>query len=509
MKFREFSALIILCIVITLIGCSSGIDFPDDTTADLPVGRIIEAASPSQEDVQAAIDQAEDGDIVLVPAGTATWSTDDANKSAVVIDKKGINLMGAGVGKTTILGGYAIYVNGGRGNPFRISGFSFRGANIVIGGDCLGWRIDNCDFYNESGMTSIYTNGYTRGVIDHNSFLNCRVLVKEDNYGISAWKRPLRLGTADAVYLEDNHYRREVHGNSIDANSGGQYVFRYNEVINSSCEAHSLQNAWADSGTFERATRSYEIYNNEFIADEGKSNWGAVFVRGGTGVIYDNTIENLAGDPYNLFVAVDNLRSFTTCAAPLLKADGTNLLDGNEDETGYPALDQIGRSTDNGDGDNYHPQAHEPLYVWGNTMDGNSAGAYVHNTSREGSLVAEHIKENRDFYHQQHPTYTAYTYPHPVANGSTLELRILATTSLQIGQQYSIRWQAEEDIVVGNISVDLYQGSKKIIDIANVDVSDGEYTWTVPESLNPGKHYRVRIFQGAIQDISSEIEIID
>src|SRR5213075_25756 len=58
----------------------------------------IAAASVGYDKVAAAINQAEQGDTVTVPAGTATWT-----KPLVV--NKAITLQGAGIGKTIVFDG--------------------------------------------------------------------------------------------------------------------------------------------------------------------------------------------------------------------------------------------------------------------------------------------------------------------------------------------------------------------------------------------------------------------
>lgn len=50
---------------------------------------VVTAASCSQQDVQSAVDQAGDGDTVLVPAGGATWRTTDTNYPAAIASRKG------------------------------------------------------------------------------------------------------------------------------------------------------------------------------------------------------------------------------------------------------------------------------------------------------------------------------------------------------------------------------------------------------------------------------------
>ena len=49
----------------------------------------IRAASCSHEDARKAVDAASDGDTVVVPAGTATWTTSDRSFPAVLISRKG------------------------------------------------------------------------------------------------------------------------------------------------------------------------------------------------------------------------------------------------------------------------------------------------------------------------------------------------------------------------------------------------------------------------------------
>jgi hypothetical protein len=62
-------------------------------------GATLTADSVSREDVQKAVDAAADGDIVRLPAGTATWT------ASVRVADKFITIEGAGIGRTTIVGG--------------------------------------------------------------------------------------------------------------------------------------------------------------------------------------------------------------------------------------------------------------------------------------------------------------------------------------------------------------------------------------------------------------------
>jgi hypothetical protein len=389
-----------------------------------PAGNVIYAASCSQGDVQSAIGAASDGDFVMVPAGACAWSTLAPHTPAVSISGKGITLQGAGIGQTVITdttgsdwGESVINVQGMEGHPFRITGFSIietstASTGIYIQGDCKNFRVDHNLFSSYVENTSIFVSGYTYGVIDHNDFFNGRVLVFDAISGEESWQRPLTLGSVNAVYVEDNYYITDIMLNVMDSNGGARWVFRYNTVVNSNCEAHGLQNAG------QRGTFSYELYENVFTtADNGKNNWVAFYTRGGTGVLFNNAVVNAEGHPYGGFAAVQDNRSCDHASAHWGPCDGTSPCDGNTPGmSGYPCRDQIGRSTDFS-GTEVHPQALEPLYAWNNTFDGSP----VTIESRDiCELSLEHVVEGRDFINGVRPGYTPYTYPHPLTQDLVL-----------------------------------------------------------------------------------------
>jgi len=340
----------------------------------------------------------------------------DDSVPAVSIGGKSITLQGAGAGQTVITDATGtgwnnslIRVEGVEGKPFRITGFTFTEGNgpvgIHIGGDCKNFRIDHCEFTSEAFFTAINIRGFSYGVIDHCDFTNSRVLVREAVAGDAPWKRPLTLGSANAVYVEDCYFYADVHANAIDSNSGGRWVFRHNTVVNNYCEAHGLQNA------NERGTFSYELYENIFTTvDNGRSNWVAFYTRGGTGVVFNNSIINETGDPYNHFAVIQDNRSCGYASTHWGPCDGTSPCDSNTPGmSGYPCRDQIGRSTDFSDTE-VHPQALEPLYAWNNTFDG---GPVTIESNDICDLSLEHVVEGRDFINGVRPGYTSYVYPHP------------------------------------------------------------------------------------------------
>ena len=373
----------------------------------------ITATSCSQADVQAAIDAALDGDFVLVPAGQCTWTTPAAYTPSVTLNQKQITLMGAGIDQTIITDGTTIEwnetpmrVDGVTGVPFRITGFTFIGNGqndsfpvININGESHDWRIDHIQF--NDAKRAISTSGETYGVIDHCTFSNHAYDFPYQAISISAgddvWQKPLALGTANAVYIEDCLFDYTKFGNTVDGHIGARFVFRHNTLQGTYIEAHGF------CCNLSRGTFSYEIYANTLIGST--STWVPFSLRGGTGVVYDNTVSGYFGLPQ---VQIYNDRS---CPDRPWQGvcDGTSPVDGNQDPSGYPCRDQIGRSTDLPNGQ----QTYEPLYEWNNTYNGEDMDV----TLNPGmcTQMSSHLIENRDYFNDtSRPAYTPYPYPHPL-----------------------------------------------------------------------------------------------
>ncbi|MBN2613436.1 MAG: hypothetical protein JXB00_17915 [Bacteroidales bacterium] len=371
----------------------------------------IKARSVAFIDVKTAVDSAESGAIIKIPPGTATWSS-----TLTIPDNKQITLVGSGEKSTVICSDTntperVINMNA---SGSRITKIGFRLANnngvgITVRGE--GWRIDQCRFDNNIDQTieGVDARGQSSdgkfpvGVVDHCTFNNIRVLVTGDASlkADEIWAQPLGLGTDNAVFVEDCIFTFTQFGNAIDANYGGRYVFRHNIVNDAYIEAHSLQST-------SRATRSWEIYSNS-INQVTRNMWAPFFLRGGTGVVFDNNLTgNWSSGPA---IVVDNRRSFQSLGEGGI-CDGTSPWDGNEEPNGYPARDQIGRSTDQWlwtDDNPYPTQELDPFYQWNNIYNGSTLLVYVHNNCEMS------IKENRDFYNNiQKPGYTPFTYPHPL-----------------------------------------------------------------------------------------------
>lgn len=387
----------------------------------------INVADCSLAAVQAAITAAVDGDTIALPScpGGTSWTTP-------LIITKALTIQGAGIGNTVLIDDVpkgnsscagaspVLRMDVAAPKRWRITGVTIRGrapdtyvcnsGHVVVQNTSKAWRIDNVRIENQQ-TSGIRVYGDTWGVVDHSQFQGSRkqgLVVEHGNwggktYGDGSWAEPPYWGTEKAVYIEDCTFTDDnpVGAGAVDSLSGGRIVFRYNK-------AAFLGTHGTESGGRRRSIRTFEIYNNTFDAG-ALAIYTAINLRGGTGVIYNNTFTGA----YTSMVNVQNFRD-TAAYNPWGQCNGSSPYDQNlSGQSGYACLDQIGRSTGNLiSGDTPTPaawpnQTLEPLYQWGNTKNG-AANPVI-------SSGAAHILAGRDYYDNQvKPGYTAYSYPHPL-----------------------------------------------------------------------------------------------
>jgi hypothetical protein len=315
--------------------------------------RVITAASAGLGDVTVAVLAAADGDTVGVPAGTANWTLP-------LTITKGITLQGAGIGQTIIIDS----LPGTAPNPqcllvfktpanksVRLTGFEFRpdpaGRTNTFGqgllncsGSSHAFRVDNCKFANVKNRT-FYFSGAVFGVVDHCEFItsgiNGMIYLMHDglpgpngengSFGDGSWATPTNMGSADAIYFEDNTFTNPTsyHLTVTDGNGGARLVFRDNVVRNMYFEYHGTGST---GGT--RSVRYAEYYRNTMTFSPATAA-GAFHIRGGTGVCWGNTTIGYNASQWHTMKEYRDNESF----APWLGCNGLSGFDLN-DTTGGP-----------------------------------------------------------------------------------------------------------------------------------------------------------------------------
>lgn len=268
------------------------------------------AATPNYNDVWFAITNAPavDGDLVNIPAGTASWT----NTLSIT---NGITIAGAGIGVTIILDDVPLNPSTGAaqnikgvftpGQKFRLTGITFRkgtkalkALNGVIGMNGItaptgSIHIDHCEFDQHYNDSFIQFFGWIYGCIDHCIFEARKgagmqsILVEHtqwgggaNNYGDGSWAEPAYYGTEKAIYMEDNQFvnlgTAQTNG-GLDCYGGGRYVARFNSFSNTVAVNHGTESP----GRL-RSSRSMEIYGNNFFftfsATVGQSRGGGLLL---------------------------------------------------------------------------------------------------------------------------------------------------------------------------------------------------------------------------------------
>ena len=280
----------------------------------------INAASPSLVDVTAAIVSASDGDTVIVPAGTASWTlglvvtkgitlmgqttTDPANKTAIdntIIQDNVSRVVGHGplIVFRTVLG-----------KSYRLSGITFSTGTITdtqyngaiqLYGTSQSVRIDHChfnDLAHQNECVRIW-DWPMYGVIDHNLFDfststdRFSIVYWSSGYGDSSWTQPAFYGSEKFMFVEDNCFNN-TSGNDFvgypDGWNGGRWVMRYNH-----CYDVTLNSNHGTEYGRNRGGRCLEMYNNDFHWSHTRDLFG---IRTGGFITHDNTHDGSSPSPF-------------------------------------------------------------------------------------------------------------------------------------------------------------------------------------------------------------------
>jgi hypothetical protein len=306
--------------------------------------------------------QARDGDTIVVPAGTFSWT------SRLNITK-GITLQGA----TTIVGPSSspvvidatiIQDNTPRSGPstgiiraimspsqsFRLTGLTFQAGSSTTYADGNGaihllsqgnWpntsmRVDHCHFKWLYQSKNIWVSGWVYGVADHN-VLDCRNTISfyfwHETYGgpsqingNGSWADYPWYGTNKFFFVEDNRINgggTSVLSGNTDSFNGARFVLRHNYWQNAQPNSHGTE------GGLGRGQRAWEVYDNTF-------NWTvanpAAGQRSGTSLWHDNVYLGIEqGNRHHTNLPV--FRQTPARPSPVWGiSDGTSIWDQNDTE---------------------------------------------------------------------------------------------------------------------------------------------------------------------------------
>jgi hypothetical protein len=350
-------------------------------------GISIAAADCSFTSVQTAVRNANSGATVLIPAGDCNWGT------ASLIIPGGVSLKGAGRDATLIRRGGPVgavasllrYECAAGSAPVAVSNLQLIGWG-KLGSDDMGLRLEKfCtqDFrifenkFSKFTFAAININGEgavkpPRGAIYNNEIVNNYTSGRESlGYGIAMYANnqpgnlAAVLGSSEAVFIEDNIFSGNRH--SATSSAAARYVFRYNKITTTNeVQDWGQVDAHGTTSAASKSAFSWEIYNNTFLSSitDGGTGW-AVFLRGGDGVVFNNTYD----------------RNVQSGIGLTLEKGCTSGI--------YPVADQI-----------------RTVHIWSNSLD------RVHFYAGDGDCT-QFFKENREYFFAARPGYTPYTYPHP------------------------------------------------------------------------------------------------
>jgi len=331
---------------------------------------------------------------------------------------KAITLVGAGTNSTviTLTGNNTITKDAG--GVTRITGFHFQkdgGGNsskgFIVDGS---WQSAKPVIFQTNSFTISATGLFLLDVPGGVIFSHCRFVGGWDDSflqlkasaGQNSWTTADPFGSRD-TNGELNHYIEacDFYGGTnqgIDADENTRVVYRYNTLMYSSFNTHGYDTSPA-------SVRHFEVYENEFNHDGGSGdianqNW-AIWIRGGTGFIFNNYIANMAGGTWG--------------DKPELKLSirgaEDNRPQGACGNVSYPVPQQLGQSHN---GTSYTT---DPIRWYGNTGT-LSVEADWNWDNPCGFDFSTFWQQNRDYVIGTAKSgYVAYEYPHPLASGSSEE----------------------------------------------------------------------------------------
>lgn len=429
----------------------------DITTFGAPTTRNVTCSGDITSALTTAIGASADGDIVNIGAGSCSMGN-------ITVTDKNITIQGQGKASTiiTAASGFGLWITNGSNIPqWRLANLKFTAPSAsgifvltIYANQAAVWRgpyrIDHVTFDYPNNGNNVSVNGPIWGIYDHDDFSGGTesaltfglaldvegggsITTLNGNYGNTL---PYVAGSANYTYIEDSTCTGSgTTGIAMTDTqySGARLVIRHNTA--SGC---ALYSHWSSGGNINSLW--WEVYNNTMT-------WSLPIVPpamriqgGGTGLIYNNTINGAAG--FNQIELGEQRTDPARTSLPIGACDGTHNWDGNAGApgAGWPCITQTGRQV----GQTIAQiqagtkQTSFPLYMWNNgpqTSCSTGTGsppcdnsfsaqidqaAYVsastHAVSGYGMGDVDYcIRTSQPAGCGTHTlTYTPYTYPHPL-----------------------------------------------------------------------------------------------
>jgi len=326
------------------------------------------AASAAYADVAAALALATvSGDIVTVPAGTATWSTAFSIAAGITLQGAGVTTeITIGSGAPSGASGLIRPESGAKLMDFKVlnPNLSSRPATtgktlVAVGGGRDSWRVSGITYVATTGANAYFlvaNSGATFGLID-----NCDITGGGGTSELifargpsDAWETPSTMGSASAVYVEDCIFRGS--GYVCDFNANAKGVVRGCVIYG----GHKIDGHGLATNSPARSFRHIELYDNFW--DIGNSFVRVVDIRGGTCMGFSNRCRDVLTGPGNIsFVLTDYVH---VNSAPFENFDYVW-----RTPVDYPTWMQVGRGQFAVAGDRTSGTS-DPAYVWGNRRAG-------------------------------------------------------------------------------------------------------------------------------------------
>jgi len=376
------------------------------------------AANATQAAVQAAVNLAVDGDRVLIPNGSATWTTGITTSKQIIIQAQNYTPTPGGTGTRNVTitnnsaGGLFAF---NTGNSFHCGlggirfnegtqitndvSFSGSGSKVGLLFDCY-FQV-SARFGNAAQVSVVPYLGL--GGVTWNCFFDGTGFIggggPADSGACSlvrssrAWATASTMGMLDANGNQNTYFENctwdHIWNQAIDVEDNGRAVIRHSTIRSTQFLTHG--------STGLAGGRFVEFYNNAFqMRTPDVSLVRYMWFRAGTGLFADNTFEDIDSVTYGpqseVVLCVENASrpGQFGCA------------------TSYPAFHQIGQ------GHNGTSQVSDPMYFWNNTGTMQiSLNDGEPNTC--GGTTSTYCQQNRDYFVNAgaKPGYTKFTYPHP------------------------------------------------------------------------------------------------